>query len=154
MADKGEKMKKIIIFLCFYCLFATPQFVSAEQARERITVDSEQNGTLILVRVYQNNLLYLSYGYFTAEHRNSDNGMPSSTAYILEETRDIFMHFDENNILTYFSTINYDRGEEFEIYFCNESEDTRRRCDDMQAMWNGLYARYDIGRRVRQVLGR
>lgn len=147
-------MKKIIIFLCFYCLFATPQFVSAEQARERITVDSEQNGTLILVRVYQNNLLYLSYGYFTAEHRNSDNGMPSSTAYILEETRDIFMHFDENNILTYFSTINYDRGEEFEIYFCNESEDTRRRCDDMQAMWNGLYARYDIGRRVRQVLGR
>jgi hypothetical protein len=151
MADKGKKMKKAIVFLIF-CLSVIPQVVSSEVVRERITVSAEQNRTLILVRVYRNNLLYLSYGYFTAEHRNSDNGMPSSTAYILEENSDIFMHFDERNVLTYFSTIDYYDG--FEIYFCGESEDANARCVETQSFWNGLYARYDIARRVRRVLER
>lgn len=143
----------IIIFIVLYCLLVIPQFVSAEEARVRIAVDSENNGTLILVRVYQNGLLYLSYGYFTANHRDS-NGIPFATVLILEETRDIFMRFDEKNILTSFSTINYDHSEEFEIYFCNESEDSRRKCDETQTMWNELYARYEIERRVRQALRR
>lgn len=143
----------IIIFIFFYCLFVIPQSVSAEEARVRIAVDSENNGTLILVRVYQNGLLYLSYGYFTANHRDS-NGIPFATVLIWEETRDIFMRFDERNVLISFSTINYDYNEEFRVYFCDEAEYARKRCDEMQTMWNGLYARYEIGRRVRRALRR
>lgn len=145
--------KKIVVFLYFCCLFATSRVVSAEHVRERITVSAEQNRTLILVRVYRNNHIYLSYGYFTENSRHN-NGVSSATVLILEEARDIFMQFDENSSLTSFSTINYDRNEEFEIYFCGESDDSNRRCAEMQEFWNEMYMRYEIKRRVVRALGR
>lgn len=144
-------MNKIIALLAFCFLLTASRSVWAEQSRDRIETSVEKGGTLIVVHVYKNNFPVLTYGYFTEKNLHS-NGTPFSTALIMEETRDVFMRFDERNILMSFSVIKYSRGERFKVYFCDDSEDSRRRCGRMQEFWNGIYAQYEIERRVRRAL--
>jgi hypothetical protein len=126
------------------------------RARITVTIDARPNGDIVTVDYYENDALLMIYEYFDGDIREElgeINGAPLRARVAMRDSEVNFIviiYLDDNNIIGGFVVI----GDSYVEIECSQSQEMIERCAEMQNVWEQIYVRLELERRVAEELRR